>query len=141
MYELKYNFQQYNQVISVYLESLINKSMIYFQNQMRNGQIINSENDSGALAGAIENIEEYLYYYFTKYPNNFNNILNSTMNNLRTIACLPSNQRGIYGETQAQNKIIYIREKRIYENYIFRCCKNCYRFKLFSRSSGKEIFS
>ena len=108
MYELKYNFQQYNQVISVYLESLINKSMIYFQNQMRNGQIINSENDSGALAGAIENIEEYLYYYFTKYPNNFNNILNSTMNNLRTIACLPSNQRGIYGETQAQNKIIYI---------------------------------
>ena len=42
MYELKYNFQQYNQVISVYLESLINKSMIYFQNQMRNGQIINS---------------------------------------------------------------------------------------------------
>lgn len=108
MYELKYDFQQYNQAIGVYLEVLINKSTTYFQSQIRNGQVRNSENDADALAGCIENIEEYLYYHFINFPNNFNGILNSTMNNVRTIACLPNNRRGIYGETQAQNKIIYI---------------------------------
>lgn len=108
MYNLKYDFEQYNQVIGVYLEVLINKSTASFQAQMREGQITDAERDADALAGSIQNVEEYLYHNFVNHPESFNTILNSTINNVKTIACLPDNKRGIYGETQAQNKIIFI---------------------------------
>lgn len=108
MYKLKYNFLKYNQDIRVYLEDLINKSISMFKSQLRNGQIKKPEKDASALAGCIRNVEEYLYYYFVTSPEDFNSILNSMMNNVRTIACFPSNKRRIYGETQAQNKLIYI---------------------------------
>ncbi len=108
MYKLKYDFRQYNDVISTYIEVLINKSMTSFQQQIRNGQIRHSEHDADALAGCIQNLEEYLYYNYEKLPEAFNHIINATMNNVRTISVLPDNKRGIYGETQAQNKIIFI---------------------------------
>lgn len=108
MYKLKYDFRQYNDVISTYIEVLINKSMTNFQQQIRNGQIRHSEHDADALAGCIQNLEEYLYYNYEKSPEAFNHIINATMNNVRTISVLPDNKRGIYGETQAQNKIIFI---------------------------------
>ena len=108
MYQLKYDFQQYNEAIEVYLEVIINKSTENFQAQITNGQIKDPENDANALAGCIQNIEEYLYYNFTSNPDKFYNVLNATMNNITTIACLPSNKRTIYGETQVGNKIIYI---------------------------------
>ena len=108
MYKLKYNFQQYTQVINVYLENILKNSSEYFNNQNREGEVINIEKEKKVLLRCIENIEEYLYYYFKNFPNNFNTILNSIINNLRTIACLPENQRGIYGLTRAEKKIIYI---------------------------------
>lgn len=108
MYQLKYNFKQYNKVLEIYLEVLINKSTTNFQSQIRNGKIINREHDADALAECIENIEENLYYNYINFPDSFNNILNSTMNNVKTISCLPREKRGIYGETQTENKIIYI---------------------------------
>ena len=108
MYELKYDFKQYNTVISAYMEILINNSMNNFQQQIRSGQVINHEHDADALAGCIQNLEEYLYYNYTNSPENFNHILNSTINNVKTISVLPDDKRGIYGETQAQNKLIFI---------------------------------
>lgn len=85
MYELKYDFKQYNDIISTYMEMLINNSMNSFQEQMRNGQISNIEHDADSLAGCIQNFEEYLYYNFKKQPETFNLILNSILNNVRTI--------------------------------------------------------
>ena len=85
MYELKYDFKQYNDIISTYMEILINNSMTSFQKQIRNGQIRNSEHDADSLAGCIQNFEEYLYYNFKKQPETFNLILNSILNNVRTI--------------------------------------------------------
>lgn len=108
MYNLNYDFGQYNDVISTYIEVLINKSTTNFQQQIRNGQVRNREHDADALAGCIQNLEEYLYYNFQKSPATFNHVVNATMNNVRTIAVLPNNKRGIYGEAQADNKIIYI---------------------------------
>lgn len=108
MYKLKYDFRQYNNVIATYIDVLINNSMAIFQQQIRNGQVKNIEHDSNALAGCIQNLEEYLYYNFKKSPETFNHIINATMNNVRTISVLPKDNRGIFGETQPQNKIIYI---------------------------------
>ena len=108
MYNLNYDFEQYNDVISAYIEVLINKSTTNFQQQIRNRQVINKEHDADALAGCIQNLEEYLYYNFQKSPATFNHVINATMNNVRTISVLPNNKRGIYGEAQADNKIIYI---------------------------------
>ena len=95
MYKLKYDFRQYNDVISTYIEVLINKSMTSFQQQIRNGQIRHSEHDADALARCIQNLEEYLYYNYEKLPEAFNHIINATMNNVRTISVLPDNKRGI----------------------------------------------
>lgn len=108
MYELKYDFKQYNTVIKTYMEMLINNSMSNFQQQIRNGQVINREHDADSLAGCIQNLEEYLYYNYTNSPESFNHIINSTINNVRTISVLPTDRRGIYGETQAENKLILI---------------------------------
>lgn len=108
MHKVTYDFRQYNNVISTYIEVLINKSMTSFQQQIRNGQVKNSIHDADVLAGCIQNLEEYLYYNYEKSPEAFNHIINATMNNVRTISVLPNNERGIYGETQAQNKVIYI---------------------------------
>ncbi len=108
MYNLNYDFGQYNDVISVYIEVLINKSTTNFQQQIRNRQVRNREHDADALAGCIQNLEEYLYYNFQKSPATFNHVINATMDNVRTISVLPNNKRGIYGEAQADNKIIYI---------------------------------
>lgn len=108
MYKLEYDFKQYNNIMSAYIEVLINNSMTNFQQQISNGQVRNGEHDAGALAGCIQNLEEYLYYNYKKSPATFNHVLNAIMNNLRTISVLQDNNREIYGETQAQNKIIYI---------------------------------
>lgn len=108
MYNLNYDFEQYNDVISAYIEVLINKSTTNFQQQIRNRQVINREHDADALAGCIQKLEDYLYYNFQKSPATFNHVINATMNNVRTISVLPNNKRGIYGEAQADNKIIYI---------------------------------
>lgn len=64
MYKLKYDFRQYNNVIATYINVLINNSMASFQQQIRNGQVRNSEHDADALAGCIQNLEEYLYYNY-----------------------------------------------------------------------------
>ena len=68
MYNLKYDFKQYNEVMSVYMDVLVEKSTAQFQQQIRNGQVRNSKHDADALAGGIENLEEYLYYNFQKSP-------------------------------------------------------------------------
>lgn len=108
MYNLKYDFKQYNEVMSVYMDVLVEKSTAQFQQQIRNGQVRNSEHDADALAGGIENLEEYLYYNFQKSPQTFNHILNSTMNKVKTISVLPEEERGIYGRTEVENQMIFI---------------------------------
>ena len=87
MYKLRYDFRQYNDIISSYMEELINKSITSFEQQIRSGQVQerNSKQDADALAGCIQNFEEYLYYNYKKQPETFNLILNSTLNNVRTI--------------------------------------------------------
>ena len=108
MYKLKYDFSQYNDIITTYMEILIKNSTTSFQQQIRTGQIKNSKHDANSLAGCIQNLEEYLYYNYEKSPENFNHIVNATIRNVQTISVLPDNKRGIYGETQAQNKAIFI---------------------------------
>lgn len=79
MYKLKYDFRQYNNVIATYIDVLINNSMASFQQQIRNGRVKNIEHESNALAGCIQNLEEYLYYNFKKSPEIFNHIINATI--------------------------------------------------------------
>lgn len=99
MYNLKYDFKQYNDVMSVYMDVLVKNSATQFQQQIRNGQVKNSEHDANALAGGIESLEEYLYDNFQKSPEMFNHILNCIVNKVKTISILPDEERGIYGRT------------------------------------------
>lgn len=108
MYKLSYDFKQYNDILSTYMELIVKNSKINFQNQIVNSEIKDSVNDSNSLAASIQNLEEYLHYNFEKSPQNFNNVINAIINNVRTISVLPTSNRGIYGETQENNKIIYI---------------------------------
>ncbi len=108
MYSLRYDFMQYNDIIAGYIETLISKSGNNFREQIRAGEISNKESDSKGLARGIQNLEEYLYYNYKKSPESFNYILNSIINNVKTLSVLPNSKRGIYGETQTQNKIVYI---------------------------------
>lgn len=105
---LRYNFRQYNYSISNYITMLINNSVPLLQEQIRNKQIRNDEHNFDSLARCIENLEEYLYYNYKKEPENFELIFDSIRKNVKTISVLPDNERGIYGETQVQNKAIYI---------------------------------
>ena len=54
MYKLEYDFKQYNNIMSAYIEVLINNSMTNFQQQISNGQVRNGEHDAGTLAGCIQ---------------------------------------------------------------------------------------
>lgn len=108
MYDLKYDFKQFNDAMSVYMDVLTEKSRIKFQQQIRDGEVSDSVHDADALAGGIENIEEYLYYNFQRSPQTFHHILNATMNKVKTISVLPEEERGIYGKTEVENQAIYI---------------------------------
>lgn len=108
MYNLRYDFGQYNNEISDYITVLLKNSITNFQQQFKSGQLKNKNHDVNALAGCIRNLEEYLYYNYQKSPSTFNHVINATMNNVRTISVLPTNNRGIFGQTQVKNKIIYI---------------------------------
>ena len=56
MYKLEYDFKQYNNIMSAYIEVLINNSMTNFQQQISNGQVRNGEHDARALTGCIQNL-------------------------------------------------------------------------------------
>ena len=108
MYSLRYNFGGYNDAITSHMQALINNSSVFLNKQNENHQLEDFNHDADALAGSIQNVEEYLYHCYKEYPQEFGHILNSIINDVRTIAVLPSNRRGIYGESQVKNKIIYI---------------------------------
>ena len=116
MYELKYDFKQYNDIISTYMEILINNSMTSFQKQIRNGQIRNSEHDADSLAGCIQNFEEYLYYNYKKSPETFNIMLNSTLNDEATTQNRAENF--VY-EFSGKNRprLAYYRNSRMIDKY------------------------
>ena len=44
MYKLEYDFKQYNNIMSAYIEVLINNSMTNFQQQISNGQVLSDYN-------------------------------------------------------------------------------------------------
>ena len=104
MYNLSYDFKQYNDIIATYMNVLIQNSNDLFIKQKNQG--LASDRDNNGYFEAICTLEDYLHFYFERYPNNFNEILNSIINEVKTISCLPNNNRGIYGAT-VQN-MIYI---------------------------------
>lgn len=108
MYNLKYDFKQYNEFMADYMDVVKEKSIAQFQQQIRNGQVRNSNHDADALAGVIVDLEEYLYYNFKKFPKTFDYILSSTMNKVKTISVLPKEERGIYGRTEVEKQMIFI---------------------------------
>jgi len=105
---LSYNFGQYNNVISQYMDIIVNNSRINFQQQLIGGKIKDKEHELDALATGIKNLEEYLNYIYQKTPKAFNHTINSIINNVKTISVLPNNMRGIYGMTESESKTIYI---------------------------------
>lgn len=103
-----YDFGQYNNVITAYMEELVNNSKIKFHQQLNDGQIRNKEHEIESLAMCIKNLVEYLHYIYQKTPKAFDNSINSIINNLKTISVLPNNMRGVYGMTDPESQIIYI---------------------------------
>ena len=111
MYNLNYDFGPYNNTLSKYMEQLLNNTRINFHQQSLRGELINSEQELDALAGCIQNFEEYLYYSYQNYPNSFNHIINLIINNVGIISVLPKTNRGVFGLTDVQSKTIYINPK------------------------------
>ena len=50
MYDLKFDFKQYNETIAQYMKILIENSINNFQQQIRTRQVINSTHDADVLA-------------------------------------------------------------------------------------------
>lgn len=108
MGKLTYDFGEYTDLITTYIDIVIEKSMVNFKNQVKLGQITDIMHDSEALAGSIQNLEEYLYYNYQKSPENFNHILTAVVNNVKTVSVLPIQKRGIYGEAQTKTKTVFV---------------------------------
>ena len=108
MSNLMYDFGKYNEVISVYIETLTQNSIDKFRQQVKDDEITNVEKDSEELAGSIMDLQDFLYYNYKNYPEKFIKILKAMAYNFKTLAVLPKNERGIYGKTQVQNQIIYV---------------------------------
>lgn len=106
MFKLRYNFGQYNKQIAGYMDKLFENSGKIFQNQFQNGKLNDYEHERTVLIDCIGYLEEYLYYNYKKYPNSFNDIINSIFNNVKAISLLPNDNRGVYGFSQ--NSIAYI---------------------------------
>ena len=105
---LKYNFEQYNKVINLYLEVVKDNSEQHLVKQAEEKKISNPRNDIIGLDKSLGYLQDYLYYYFLNYPDKFSEILSSVISNIKTIGVLPDNKRGIYGEAVNDEKIIYI---------------------------------
>ena len=108
MYNLGYDFGQYNNVIAAYMKVLTDNSATNFIQQLRGEQIINQKQELEALNKCIQNLKEYLYYVYQEMPEAFNHTINALINNVKTIAVLPSGQRGVYGYTEIKSKKIHI---------------------------------
>ena len=108
MYNLKYDFKQFNNGVSKYMNIVIDLSAEQFQKQIKNGQVRDIKHDTNALALGIKYLEEYLYYNFQNSPQIFASIYNSIANKARIISVLPYNERGIYGKFDSKNQTIFI---------------------------------
>lgn len=104
---LEYDFGSYNENITAYMKELTQNSAKNFMDQLRTGEIANKQ-ELESLNDCISNVKEYLYYIYIKRPGAFSHAFNSIEKNVRTIAVLPSNMRGIYGYTEFESKKIHI---------------------------------
>ena len=108
MRNLEHDFGQFNDVIKVYLDILLENSNAFYDQQIIDNIIDHKDSEKKVMQECIKDVEDFLYYYYQSSPDNYANILNLIINNVKTVACLPKNKRGIYGEAQADKKIIYI---------------------------------
>ena len=105
---LRYNFEQYNNVINQYLDIVKDYSEQHLIKQAEEKKISNPKKDIIGLDKSLEYLQDYLYYYFLNYPDKFTEILSSIISNVKTVGVLPDNKRGIYGEAVSEEKLIYI---------------------------------
>ena len=106
-YHLIYDFSPaYNDKVKAFLTNLINNSKNRFSADISSGMA--SMEDLDGLSTTLEAVERFLYYNYKVYPDVFDNTLNTISSNLDTIACLPMNNRGIYGNTETEKKTVFI---------------------------------
>ena len=108
-YKLHYPFGEYNKKVSAYINSLISSSINKFEQQVSSGQMDGTNKEEKALVEAVANTEQYLYYIYKKYPKKFEEVFGVLSNDLKTIALLNRNSRGIYGYADTNGKTLYVR--------------------------------
>ncbi len=115
-YNFGYNFGEYQSSMKVFFDKITGNSIQYFLRQIKSGKILNGVSSSddpkfkmeyNKLLSYIKNIEEYLYYYYSKDKINFRNIFNS-ISKVEVITVLNNEDRGVYGVTYPNSNVIQI---------------------------------
>ena len=112
-YQLSFNFGEYQDIIKTFFDRLMQNSIQLFSKQMYQGKILkncttfenpNFKKEFAKMHGFIKNVEEYLYYYYSKDKRNFHNVFTQVLK-LEGISVLDDTDRGIYGVTNHNNTI------------------------------------
>ncbi len=82
-YALGHSFGKYTNEVHRYFVGLLNNSINYFKSQVDNNQVSDSELEH--LGKIIKMQEDFLYYYFTQEPKNFEYVLKTIISNVVVI--------------------------------------------------------
>lgn len=113
-YNLTYNFGEYQHSVKKFLDKISRNSIRYFSKQISEGKILRNnstyenpkfKSEFNKMHSFIKNVEEYLYYYYSRDRGNFENIFNS-IEKIEAISVLDDQDRGIYGITYPTNIIL-----------------------------------
>lgn len=104
-YNLKYDFDVWNERIRRYLQKVLDKSTNDFAQQHSKGEVRDIHHEYVSMLEFISNIEEYLFY--NKDNSDFYSIL-TALEKINVISVLPQNDRGVYGYAEPSSNTILV---------------------------------
>lgn len=112
-YQLLYDFGEYQASINNFFNKLTNNSIQLFSKQIYDGKILKNcigyespkfKREFSKMHSFINNVEEFLHYYYLNDRRNFQNIF-TQVSKLQAISVLNEEDRGIYGITNHNDTI------------------------------------
>lgn len=106
---IRYNFDNYNNEVNTYLESVYSNSLKYYGNHFKGKNKTQTVRlDLETIDKSIGYIEDYLNYFYKKHPKHFLDVFKALKKNVNTISVLPPADRGIYGQYVSFVGLIFI---------------------------------
>lgn len=115
-YNMRFNFEEYNDRVQSFLNSLVNNSYATFKKQIKDGKILKGHKqpiekdtkyqiEESNMKFFIRNVEEFLHYYYVNDKRSFYNVL-SAVQKLKAISVLDDKDRGAFGVTLNYDTIL-----------------------------------